>query len=107
MDDLIQPEKHKIIYYDFRKNPPEVEPLKKSGDSPQPRGNEPSKQTVIATDPKAKSTQQMIWLPASQGRDPPGCAADAKHDCKDEYFAAVPARPTKGDPSASGGRRKG
>jgi hypothetical protein len=64
LDELIQPEKHKIIYYDFRKRPPDVDPLTKVGDSPQPRGSEPSPQAVIATAPNPKSTQQMIWLPA-------------------------------------------
>src|SRR6266853_972521 len=64
LDQLIQPDKHKIIYYDFRKQPQDVEPIKKSGKSPEPRGRELSKQTVVATAPKAKSTQQMIWLPA-------------------------------------------
>ncbi len=63
MDELIQPKLHKIIMYDFRKKPPEVQPLKKSGEFPRPRGAEISKQAVIATSPKPKSTQQMIWLP--------------------------------------------
>src|SRR5579872_3325378 len=63
LDELIQPEKHKIVYYNFRKRPPDVDPLTKSGDSPTPRANEPSPQTVFATAPKPKSIQQMIWLP--------------------------------------------
>lgn len=64
MDGLIQPKLHKIIMYDFRKKPPDVQPLKKSGEFPRPRGAEISKQAVIATSPNPKSTQQMIWLPA-------------------------------------------
>jgi hypothetical protein len=64
MDELVQPEKHKILIYDFRKKPHDVEPLKKVGNSPRPRGAELSKQAVIATSPKPKSTQQMIWLQA-------------------------------------------
>ena len=63
MDGLVQPKLHKIIMYDFRKKPPEVQPVKKSGEFPRPRGAEISKQAVIATSPKPKSTQQMIWLP--------------------------------------------
>src|SRR3984957_7844276 len=63
VEKLIQPKVHKIIMYDFRKKPPEVQPLKKSGEFPRPRGAEISKQAVIATSPKPKSTQQMIWLP--------------------------------------------
>ncbi len=63
LDELIQPDKHKIIYYNFHKRPPDVDPLTKTGDSPQPRATEPSAQVVIATAPNPKSTQQMIWLP--------------------------------------------
>jgi hypothetical protein len=66
MDELIQPKTHKIIMYDFRKKPPVVEPLKKSSEFPRPRGVELSKQAVIATSPKPKSVQQMIWIPAPQ-----------------------------------------
>ena len=64
LDELIQPDRHKIIYYNFRKRPPDVDPLTKIGDSQRPRANEPSPQAVIATAPNPKSTQQMIWLPA-------------------------------------------
>ncbi len=64
MDELVQLKTHKIIYYDFRRKPPDVEPLKRLGNSPRPRGVVLSKQAVIATSPKPKSTQQMIWIPA-------------------------------------------
>lgn len=64
MDELILPKAHKIIIYDFRKKPLDVEPLKKSADFPRPRGKEFSKQAVIATSPKPKSVQQTIWIPA-------------------------------------------
>lgn len=64
LDELIQPQKHKIIYYNFRKRPPDVDPLTKVGDSPRSHGTEPAPQAVIATAPNPKSTQQMIWLPA-------------------------------------------
>jgi hypothetical protein len=64
MDELIAPQKRTIIYYDFRKKPPQAEPLKKSGEFPRPRGAEFSKQAVIATSPKPKSVQQLIWIPA-------------------------------------------
>lgn len=64
LDEIIQPEKHKIIYYDFRKKKTDVEPPTKVGDSPRPRATEISPQTAIATAPNAKSAQQHIWLPA-------------------------------------------
>ena len=63
VDELVQPNKHKIIYYDFRKKLVDVEPLKQVGKFPRPRGAESSRQTVIATAPIPKSTQQMIWVP--------------------------------------------
>jgi TonB family protein len=63
MDELIQPKIHKILIYDLRRKPRDAEPLKKLGASPRPRGEEMSKQTVIATSPTPKSTQQMIWIP--------------------------------------------
>ncbi len=63
MDELVQPKTHKIIIYDFRKKPPQVEPLKQVGKFPRPRGAELSQQAVIATSPKPKSKQQMIWIP--------------------------------------------
>jgi hypothetical protein len=63
LDELVKPESHKIIFYDFRKKPVEVEPLTKVGTFPRPRGEEASNQAIIATAPKAKSTQQTIWLP--------------------------------------------
>jgi len=64
MDELVQPKTHKILIYDLRRKPPDVEPLKKLGTFPRPRGLELSKQAVIATSPKPKSTQQMIWIQA-------------------------------------------
>lgn len=60
---LIEPQVHKIVFYDLRKKLPEVKPLKRIGRSPRPRGTEISKQVVIATSPKAKSKEQFIWLP--------------------------------------------
>jgi Gram-negative bacterial TonB protein C-terminal len=63
MDELVQPKLHKIIIYDFRKKPPDVEPLKKLSETPRPRGAELSKQAVIATSPNPKSVQQLIWIP--------------------------------------------
>ncbi|MGA3201822.1 MAG: energy transducer TonB [Bryobacteraceae bacterium] len=64
MDELVQPKTHKILIYDLRRTPRDVEPLKKVGNSPRPRGAELSKQAVIATSRKPKSSKQMIWLQA-------------------------------------------
>jgi len=61
--DIIQPQAHKIIFYDFRKKLPEVRAAKKIGDSLKPRGTELSNQTIIAASPKAKSEKQFIWQP--------------------------------------------
>ena len=63
-DELIRPQEHKIIYYDFRKPLPEVSPSKPILRSKQSRGSEVSKQTIIATSPQAKSEKQLIWTPA-------------------------------------------
>jgi len=63
-DELIRPQEHKIIYYDFRKPLPEVSPSNPILRSKQSRGSELSKQTIIATSPQAKSEKQLIWTPA-------------------------------------------
>jgi hypothetical protein len=63
-DELIRPESHKIIWYDFRKRPvPDVEAAQRVGTFPKPRGRELSPDTIIATSPKAKSSKQFIWQP--------------------------------------------
>lgn len=54
---------HRIIYYDFRKQLPEVKPLQRIGRAPRPMGAEISRQAVIATSTKPKSHTQSIWLP--------------------------------------------
>src|SRR5579864_7688218 len=61
--DFIQPQEHKIIFYNFRKKLPEVAPAKKIGTGPKPRGLELSNQTLIAESPNAKSAKQFIWQP--------------------------------------------
>ncbi len=63
-NDLSQLNVHKVLIYDIRAKPPDVTPLKSSGLSPKPQGNEVSKQALIATSPNAKSTEQFIWRPA-------------------------------------------
>lgn len=60
-DQFIRPQAHKIIWYGLPKKLPDVEPPKKIGDSPTPRGNEVSKRAIIATAPKPESKNQIIW----------------------------------------------
>jgi TonB family protein len=74
--ELIQPDLHKIIYYDFRKRLPDVTPVKKTGRSKDARGEEISKQTIVATSPKAKSIEQFIWQPAPKIEVPQDQRAD-------------------------------
>ena len=61
--ELIQPQAHKLIWYDFHKKLPDVSAAKKVGNSPEARGAELSKQTIIAASPNPVSKQQFIWRP--------------------------------------------
>jgi hypothetical protein len=61
--EIIQPQAHKIIFYDFRRKLPEVAPAKKIGNFPRPRGLELSSQAIIAASPHPKSYKQLIWQP--------------------------------------------
>lgn len=60
---VIQPQAHKIIFYDFRKKLPEVAAARKIGRFLKPKGTELSNKTMIAASPKAKSALQFIWQP--------------------------------------------
>jgi hypothetical protein len=62
-DELIRPEAHKLVWYDFRKPVPEVAASERIGTFPKPRGRQLSKEAIIATSPQPKSKQQLIWLP--------------------------------------------
>jgi TonB family protein len=61
--EMIQPQEHKIIFYNLRKELPEVKATRKIGDALQPRGTELSGQVMIAASPNAKSAKQFIWQP--------------------------------------------
>ena len=63
-DEAIKPYANKIIFYDFRRKQPEVNPQKRVGRARQPQGAELSAQTIIATSPKPKSSQVFISVPA-------------------------------------------
>ncbi|MBZ5592006.1 MAG: energy transducer TonB [Acidobacteriia bacterium] len=60
---LIQAHEHKLIWYNFQKKLPDVQATQKVGNSPEPRGKELSKQTIIAASPNPVSSQQFIWRP--------------------------------------------
>jgi outer membrane biosynthesis protein TonB len=62
-DELIQPQRNKIVWYDYRKPVPDVVSPVKIGTFPKPRGRELSKDAIIATAPNAKSAEQIIWKP--------------------------------------------
>lgn len=62
-EEVFRPQNHKIVFYDFRRKPPEVRPLKKVGKATAPLGAEVSKKTIVATSPKALSKEQLIWTP--------------------------------------------
>lgn len=62
-DEIVKPQEHKIIWYDFRKPLPDVQPAKRIGKSRKPRGRELSRDTIIAKSPKPSSSRQFIWQP--------------------------------------------
>jgi hypothetical protein len=63
-DEVIRPDEHKIVWYDYRKPKlPDVDATQRIGTFPKPRGQELSRDVVIATAPKAESIKQLIWLP--------------------------------------------
>jgi hypothetical protein len=63
-DEIIRPDEHKIVWYDYRKPVlPDVDATKRIGTFPVPRGKEMSREVIIATAPKAQSNKQLIWLP--------------------------------------------
>jgi hypothetical protein len=91
-DDLIRPQAHKIIWYDFRERLPNVAPAKRVGTFPKPRGTEVSKRAMIAMPPSANSDKQFIWQPFPKIEIPhdlplPNLIARA--------IAALPAPPTE------------
>lgn len=63
-EEFIKPHEHRILFYDLRKKPPDVDPAKSDGAREIPRGTELSQQAVIAISPKPKSTQLFISVPA-------------------------------------------
>jgi Gram-negative bacterial TonB protein C-terminal len=62
-DELIKPEERRIVYYAIKKKVPDVTATQRIGTFPRPRGREYSKAAIVATAPKAQSSQQIIWRP--------------------------------------------
>ena len=63
-EEFIKPHENKILFYDLRTRTPDVDPVEPIGGRDTPRGTELSRQAVIATSPKPKSTQLFISVPA-------------------------------------------
>ena len=63
-EQFIKPNANRIIFYDLRPKVPDVKPAKKTGHHETPRGAELSKQAIVATSPKPRSTQVFISVPA-------------------------------------------
>ena len=60
-DELVRPNEHKIVYYNYKKQLPDVSATERIGTFPQPRGREFSRDAIIAAAPQAKSANQIIW----------------------------------------------
>ena len=64
-DELIKPHEHELVFYHFRpKTAPDVTPVKRIGNAPEPRGREVSKLAIIAASPKPESAKILISVPA-------------------------------------------
>ena len=59
-DEFIRRHDHQILYFDRRPKVPNVNPLKRVGNTPNPRGLELSRQAIIAASRKPKSEQVFI-----------------------------------------------
>jgi hypothetical protein len=74
-DELIKPNEHRIVYYDYKKPLPDVTATERIGTFPKPRGREFSRDAIIAAAPKAKSENQIIWRPVPKIQIPKDQAA--------------------------------
>ena len=92
-DELIKPNEHKILYYDFRRKTPEVRPTRKVGSAREPRGAELSRQTIIATSPKPKSKQVFISVPVPKIRIQEDMPAPILVERLNSIAVAPPPRP--------------
>ncbi len=63
-DEFIKPKNHQLLYFDIRPKVPHVNPVKRVGNTPNPRGVELSKLAIIAASKKPKSEQVFISAPA-------------------------------------------
>ncbi len=102
--EMIEPEQHHIIYYDFRKKLPEVNSTQKTAHAQKPRGTELSSQTMIAASPNPKSEKQFIWQPFPKIELPrdlplPNLIARAKTALPPPPPAEVPKKPEPPPPA--------
>jgi len=65
-DEFIKPHEHQIVFYDLHQKVPDVNPLNKTGNDPDPRGAEVARQAIVATSPKPQSAQLFISVPAPE-----------------------------------------
>ena len=64
LEELIQPDAHKIVWYNYpKKKLPDVDAAKRIGVFPKPVGSHRAESAIIATSPKPKSQEQIIWQP--------------------------------------------
>jgi len=62
-EELIKPEAHKLVWYNFPKKLPDVDAPERIGVFPKPVGAHRAESAIIATSPNPKSEKQIIWQP--------------------------------------------
>ncbi len=62
-EQLILPDAHKLVWYNFPKKLPDVDAPERIGLFPKPVGAHRAEVSIIATSPKPKSEKQIIWQP--------------------------------------------
>jgi len=62
-EELIKPDAHKLVWYNFPKKLPDVDAPERIGVFPKPVGAHRAETSIIATSPKPESTKQIIWQP--------------------------------------------
>ena len=100
-DELIRPNEHKIVYYNYKKPLPDVSATQRIGTFPKPRGRELSRDAIIAAAPKAKSAKQIIWRPVPKieiPRDLPAPNVILRAAAAIPAPAPPPPEPKKDDP---------
>jgi hypothetical protein len=99
-DEFVKPKLESMRIYNFRVPPTQVSPTVRVGTFPRPRGEEASKQAVIATAPKPKSQKQMVWLPQPKIQMPQDLAMPNLIARLNTALPALPAPPKKEPPQS-------